>query len=120
MPRLTVLLWPSVYLDHILYPTITASGFTTEVFHVNGKGEEAGVVMSEMQGVEQNPTTVLARKLVLDLLWIFLNAVADELNRFRLQLELYPEGSAYRSETGGMLDALRKLTVEESEFFFPD
>jgi Zn-dependent M16 (insulinase) family peptidase len=49
-------------LDHILYPTITASGFTTEVFHVNGKGEEAGVVMSEMQGVEQNPTTVLARK----------------------------------------------------------
>lgn len=51
-----------VYLDHILYPTITASGFTTEVFHVNGKGEEAGVVMSEMQGVEQNPTTVLARK----------------------------------------------------------
>jgi Zn-dependent M16 (insulinase) family peptidase len=51
-----------VYLDHILYPTITASGFTTEVFHINGKGEEAGVVMSEMQGVEQNPTTVLARK----------------------------------------------------------
>lgn len=37
----------------------------------------------------------------------------------RLQLLLYPEGSAYRSETGGMLDALRKLTVEESEYSYP-
>lgn len=85
-----------VYLDHILYPTITASGFVTEVFHINGKGEEAGVVMSEMQGVEQNSERVLANK---------------------LQKELYPEGSAYRSETGGMLSALRKLTVEEIREF---
>jgi Zn-dependent M16 (insulinase) family peptidase len=53
-----------VYLDHILYPTITSSGFVTEVYHINGKGEEAGVVMSEMQGVEQNSSTVLARRLV--------------------------------------------------------
>jgi len=68
-PLLIVSVLPPVYLDHILYPTITASGFTTEVFHVNGKGEEAGVVMSEMQGVEQNPTTVLARKLVLQFLY---------------------------------------------------
>lgn len=29
-----------IYLDHILYPTITDSGFTTEVHHINGNGME--------------------------------------------------------------------------------
>lgn len=33
-----------VYVDHILYPAITSAGFTTEVYCVNGKGEDAGVV----------------------------------------------------------------------------
>jgi Zn-dependent M16 (insulinase) family peptidase len=88
-----------IYLEHILYPTITKEGFITEVYHINGKGEEAGVVMSEMQGVEQQSTRVLMRQ---------------------LQLEMYPEDSAYRSETGGMLDALRKLTVEEIREFHRD
>jgi Zn-dependent M16 (insulinase) family peptidase len=36
----------------VLYPTITSEGFTTEVYHINGKGEDAGVVYSEMQGRE--------------------------------------------------------------------
>jgi Zn-dependent M16 (insulinase) family peptidase len=88
-----------IYLEHILYPTITKEGFITEVYHINGKGEEAGVVMSEMQGVEQQSTRVLMRQ---------------------LQLEMYPSNSAYRSETGGMLDALRKLTVEEIRAFHAD
>jgi Zn-dependent M16 (insulinase) family peptidase len=88
-----------IYLEHILYPTITKEGFTTEVYHINGKGEEAGVVMSEMQGVEQQSTRVMMRQ---------------------LQLELYPPESAYRSETGGMLDALRKLTVDEIRQFHSD
>lgn len=30
------------------------------------------------------------------------------------QRTLYPVGSAYRSETGGLMEALRKLTVEQS------
>lgn len=55
--------------------------------------------MSEMQGVEQQSTRVLMRQ---------------------LQLEMYPSNSAYRSETGGMLDALRKLTVEEIRNFHSD
>jgi Zn-dependent M16 (insulinase) family peptidase len=88
-----------IYLEHILYPTITKEGFITEVYHINGKGEEAGVVMSEMQGVQQQSTRVLMRQ---------------------LQLEMYPEGSAYRSETGGMLESLRKLTVEEIREFHRD
>lgn len=33
-----------VYLEHILYPTLTDSGFVTEVHHINGEGENAGVV----------------------------------------------------------------------------
>lgn len=84
-----------VYLDHVLHPTITDSGFVTEVYHINGKAEEAGVVMSEMQGVEQQSVTVISRE---------------------LQLAIYPKGSGYRSETGGMQAALRQLTVEQSEF----
>lgn len=81
-----------IYLDHVLHPTITDSGFVTEVYHINGKGEEAGVVMSEMQGVEQQSSTVINRE---------------------MQLAIYPESSGYRSETGGLQGALRKLSVEQ-------
>lgn len=31
-----------IYVDHILYPTLTESGYHTEVHHINGKGEDAG------------------------------------------------------------------------------
>lgn len=31
-----------VFLDHVLYPTMTQAGFVTEVHHVNGKGEDSG------------------------------------------------------------------------------
>jgi Zn-dependent M16 (insulinase) family peptidase len=41
-----------VYLDHVLYPTMTKAGFVTEVHNINGKGEDSGVVYSEMQGRE--------------------------------------------------------------------
>ena len=38
-----------IYLDHVLYPTLTDAGYSTEVHHVNGEGEDAGVVYCEMQ-----------------------------------------------------------------------
>lgn len=41
-----------VYLDHVLYPTLTKEGYVTEVHHVNAAGEDAGVVYCEMQGRE--------------------------------------------------------------------
>ena len=41
-----------MYFDHILYPRLTESTFVTEVFHVNGEGQGAGVVYSEMQARE--------------------------------------------------------------------
>ncbi|KAG9302936.1 hypothetical protein G9A89_022353 [Geosiphon pyriformis] len=33
-----------IYVDHILYPTLTDSGYVTEVHHINGKGENAGML----------------------------------------------------------------------------
>ena len=38
-----------VYLDHILHPILRVQDFITEVHHVDGDGEDAGVVYSEMQ-----------------------------------------------------------------------
>ena len=31
-----------VFLDHIMYPLITDSGFLTEIHHVDGQGADAG------------------------------------------------------------------------------
>lgn len=55
-----------VYLDHVLYPTLTDSGFVTEVHHVTGTGENAGVVYCEMQGRENSDQSLLMRALVRD------------------------------------------------------
>lgn len=41
-----------VYLDHIFFPLFMNETFLTEVYHVDGKGEEGGTVFSEMQGRE--------------------------------------------------------------------
>ncbi len=50
-----------VYLDHILNPLLNESGYITEVYHVNGEGEDAGVVYSEMQSVENEDENVVQR-----------------------------------------------------------
>ncbi|KAG1833897.1 Metalloenzyme, LuxS/M16 peptidase-like protein [Suillus variegatus] len=81
-----------IYVDHILYPTMTKAAFLTEVHHINAKGENSGVVYSEMQGRENT---------------------SGDLMGLRSQRLLYPLGSAYRSETGGLMSALRALSVEQ-------
>ncbi|KAH8918957.1 hypothetical protein BT69DRAFT_1285256 [Atractiella rhizophila] len=81
-----------VYVDHLLYPTLTDSGFTTEVFHINGLGQEAGVVFSEMQGRENTSYDLMA---------------------LQTQRLIYPEGSGYRSETGGLMEKLRVLDCQQ-------
>lgn len=81
-----------IYLDHILYPTITKAGFVTEVHHIDPQGEDSGVVYSEMQGRENTP---------------------GDLMSLQAQRLLNPPESAYRSETGGLMEALRKLNVEQ-------
>ena len=93
-----------VFLDHVLYPTITPSGFVTEVYHVDGQGADAGVVFSEMQAIENESRTVAyvaMRKL------------------------LYPGKCGYAMETGGIMADIRSLTVEQirdyhKEYYRPD
>lgn len=81
-----------IFVDHILYPTLTESGCYTEVHHINGKGENAGVVYSEMQGVENTGPNLMS---------------------LHIQRNIHDKKSGYRSETGGILEKVRTLTVEE-------
>jgi Zn-dependent M16 (insulinase) family peptidase len=53
-----------VYVDHILHPTITDASFVTEVHHINGAGEDAGVVYSEMQARENTAGDLMALQCV--------------------------------------------------------
>ncbi|KAF7306997.1 hypothetical protein MIND_00492500 [Mycena indigotica] len=81
-----------IYVDHILYPTLTKAGYVTEVHHIDPKGQDSGVVYSEMQGRENTSGDLMA---------------------LQAQRLLDPPGNAYRSETGGLMEALRVLNVEQ-------
>ena len=85
-----------VYLEHVIVPTLTDSGCYTEVHHVDGNGNDAGVVYSEMQGVQNNQ---------------------DELMDLKSKRLLYPEGVGFRYETGGMMENLRVLTADRIRAF---
>ena len=85
-----------VYLEHILLPTLTDSACYTEVHHVDGTGHDAGVVYSEMQGVENN---------------------SDSLMNLKASRLLYPKECGFRYETGGMTEALRVLTTQRIRDF---
>jgi Zn-dependent M16 (insulinase) family peptidase len=85
-----------VYLEHVILPTLTDAGCTTEVHHIDGNGNDAGVVYSEMQGVQNT---------------------ASELIELRSKRIVYPEGVGFRYETGGMMEQLRVLTAERIREF---
>ncbi|TKA21744.1 hypothetical protein B0A50_08750 [Salinomyces thailandicus] len=85
-----------VYLDHLIVPTLTDSGCYTEVHHVDGSGQDAGVVYSEMQGVQNMP---------------------EEIIDLTLRRLMYPEGNGFRYETGGMMEQLRVLTADRIRKF---
>ncbi|EFA82260.1 hypothetical protein PPL_04683 [Heterostelium album PN500] len=80
-----------IFMDHILYPTITDEAFHTEVHHIDGEGKDAGVVYSEMQARENE------RFQVID---------------FESTKYLFKNDSGYKYETGGRLEDLRSLNVE--------
>jgi len=94
-----------IFADHVLFPTITDAGFVTEVHHINGQGENKGVVYCEMQGRE--------------------NSEGSLVDRACMEL-LYPSGSCgYSAETGGKMENLRTLTVDKvrryhREYYTPD
>ncbi|KAH9905054.1 Metalloenzyme, LuxS/M16 peptidase-like protein [Xylariomycetidae sp. FL2044] len=85
-----------VYLEHLVVPTLTDAACLTEVHHINGEGNDAGVVYSEMQGVQYTST---------------------ELMDIRARRLLYPDNVGFRYETGGMMEALRVLTAEKIRDF---
>jgi len=85
-----------VYLDHLIVPTLTDSGCYTEVHHINGSGNDAGVVYSEMQGVQNVP---------------------EEIMDLTLRRLMYPEGNGFRYETGGMMEHLRVLSADRIRQF---
>ena len=80
-----------VYLDHILYPSITDSAFITEVHHITGAGNDAGVVLCEMEAREHTPEDLMTRA---------------------VHTALYPGHCGYRSETGGLIADIRQLKAD--------
>ncbi|KAL8961254.1 MAG: hypothetical protein Q9193_002162 [Seirophora villosa] len=88
-----------IYLEHVIVPTLTDAGCYTEVHHVDGEGHDAGVVYSEMQGVQNTQ---------------------GELMELRAKRLLYPENVGFRYETGGMMEQLRVLTADRIRKFHRD
>lgn len=80
-----------IYLDHILFPTLTDSGFITEVHHISGEGEDGGVVYCEMQGRENTGESRVNHELI---------------------RAIYPN-CGYSSETGGIMSNLRTTTTNK-------
>ena len=85
-----------IYLEHVILPTLTDAGCYTEVHHVDGEGNDAGVVYSEMQGVQNEQGFLM------------------DLKSKRL---LYPKNVGFRYETGGMMEQLRVLTADRIRSF---
>jgi Zn-dependent M16 (insulinase) family peptidase len=85
-----------IYLEHVIVPTLTDAGCTTEVHHIDGAGNDAGVVYSEMQGVQNT---------------------ASELIELKAKRIIYPEDVGFRYETGGMLEQLRELSADRIRAF---
>ncbi|KAK3900955.1 Presequence protease 1, chloroplastic/mitochondrial [Staphylotrichum tortipilum] len=85
-----------VYLEHVVLPNITDDACTTEVHHIDGEGNDAGVVYSEMQALQYS---------------------SNELMDLRARRLLYPENIGFRYETGGMMEALRVLTPQRIREF---
>ncbi|KAF7998270.1 hypothetical protein HCN44_009668 [Aphidius gifuensis] len=81
-----------IYLDHILFPILSDAGFLTEVHHINGDGEDAGVVYCEMQNRENGGEELALKELI------------------RI---LYPGKCGYKSCTGGIMENLRESTSNE-------
>ncbi|XP_043275299.1 uncharacterized protein C05D11.1-like [Venturia canescens] len=94
-----------IYLEHILYPTLTDCGYLTEVHHITGEGDDAGVVYCEMQNKENN---------------------GDYLAHNEMINALYPGKCGYKANTGGALKNLRESTSNEKvrnyhkEFYRPE
>lgn len=68
------------------------SAFITEVHHIDGSGDDAGIVYCEMQARENSGESRTQRALL---------------------RALYPGDCGYRFETGGIMKNLRESTTHE-------
>ncbi|KAF7269964.1 hypothetical protein GWI33_017052 [Rhynchophorus ferrugineus] len=94
-----------IFLEHILYPVLNDEGFITEVHHITGDGEDAGVVYCEMQSRENS---------------------AESRLHLTVARNIYPGHCGYSSETGGIMKNLRestsnsKVKAYHKEFYRPE
>jgi len=71
---------------------VKTSGYITEVHHINGDGEDAGVVYCEMQSCENS---------------------GESRTHLALLRAMYPGNCGYKSETGGIMHNLRTSTSHD-------
>lgn len=83
-----------VFLNHIFYPTLTNEHFITEIYDGNG----GGVVYNEMKAKENRPT------------YKGYHAIAKK---------MYP-GTCFGSNTGGLTDCIKMLTIEQLRSYHAD
>ncbi|PNF33802.1 Uncharacterized protein C05D11.1 [Cryptotermes secundus] len=94
-----------IYLDHILYPTLTDSGYVTEVHHITAEGEDAGVVYCEVQGCENT---------------------GERRCHLEMSRAMYPGHCGYKSAASGVMKNLRdstdniKVRNYHKEFYRPE
>ena len=94
-----------IYLDHIFFPTLSDQGFKTEVHHINGTGDDAGVVYCEMQARENN---------------------AESREDHAIQAAVFLNDCGYKWETGGIMENLRtscsneKVRAYHKKFYRPE
>ncbi|CAL8073041.1 unnamed protein product [Orchesella dallaii] len=81
-----------VYLDHIFFPLLSESAFKTEIYHITGKGTDAGTVYLEMQALENT---------------------SYEKSMNTLLKTLYPPESGYHYNVGGKMQNLRESCTNE-------
>jgi Zn-dependent M16 (insulinase) family peptidase len=80
-----------LFTDCILFPELTDESFMTEVHHINKEGEDAGVVYCEMQSRENKSNELL----------------------YRTMLEELYSGTGYMYNTGGRVENLRSLCIDD-------
>eukprot|EP01105_Mastigella_eilhardi_P025092 TRINITY_DN6714_c0_g2_i3.p1 TRINITY_DN6714_c0_g2~~TRINITY_DN6714_c0_g2_i3.p1 ORF type:complete len:379 (-),score=100.02 TRINITY_DN6714_c0_g2_i3:202-1338(-) len=90
------------YLEHLLLPALHPSHFTTEIYHVDGEGAEAGVLFCEMQGRENTE---------------------EDLCSYHTHRLAFP-GTCYAVNVGGLTPNIAQLSLEQvaafhSTFYHP-
>eukprot|EP01135_Chromosphaera_perkinsii_P007214 Nk52_evm22s745 gene=Nk52_evmTU22s745 len=85
-----------IYLDHVMFPTLSEEAFLTEVHHVVEDGTDAGVVFCEMQGR---------------------NNTDGDLAMLALRREIFRD-TPYVYETGGVMEDIRNLDCKTVREYF--